>query len=147
MTRWLKLAMECSPRRKFSMRGQWLAYLGCSFAVGVFSAFNNFALTLWLAGFTSSYVLLGMIGNSKSFEGAIVVLNIPLLADLVPRHHTGTASGSLAAPIASLVAGGLADAFGPRAIFGLMAVTIAIALSLMPGVRPPAETRSTSILE
>jgi MFS family permease len=92
--------------------------------------------------------LLAGIGNA-----AIVVLNIPLLTELVPRHHMGTASGflaasgSLAAPIASLAAGGLADAFGPRAIFGLMAATIAIALSLMPGVRPPAETRSTSILE
>jgi MFS family permease len=92
--------------------------------------------------------LLAGIGNA-----AIVVLNIPLLADLVPRQHMGTASGflaasgSLAAPIASLVAGGLAEAFGPRAIFGLMAATIAIALSLMPGVRPPTDTRPTNILE
>jgi maltose/moltooligosaccharide transporter len=38
----------------------------------VFSSFNNFTLTLWLAGFTSSYLLLGLMGNSKSFEGAIV---------------------------------------------------------------------------
>jgi MFS family permease len=53
-------------------RNQWLAYLGCSFSIGVFSAFNNFTLTLWLAGFTSSYLLLGLLGNSKSFEGAIV---------------------------------------------------------------------------
>jgi len=40
---------------------------GCSFGIGVFSAFNNFTLTLWLAGFTSSYLLLGLLGNSKSF--------------------------------------------------------------------------------
>src|SRR5215212_4394050 len=51
---------------------QRLAYLGCSFSIGVFSAFNNFTLTLWLAGFTTSYLLLGLLGNSKSFEGAIV---------------------------------------------------------------------------
>jgi MFS family permease len=51
---------------------QRVAYLGCSFGIGVFSAFNNFTLTLWLAGFTSSYLLLGLLGNSKSFEGAIV---------------------------------------------------------------------------
>ena len=52
--------------------GQWLAYLGCSFSVGVFSAFNNFTLTLWLSGLTSSYFLLSLLGNSRSFEGAIV---------------------------------------------------------------------------
>src|SRR4051794_41404062 len=51
---------------------QRLAYLGCSFSIGVFSAFNNFTLTLWLASFTTSYLLLGLLGNSKSFEGAIV---------------------------------------------------------------------------
>jgi maltose/moltooligosaccharide transporter len=51
---------------------QRLAYLGCSFSIGVFSAFNNFTLTLWLAGFTTSYLLLGLLGNSKSFEGAII---------------------------------------------------------------------------
>ena len=26
------------------------AYLGCSLAIGVFSAFNNFTLSLWLTG-------------------------------------------------------------------------------------------------
>ena len=51
---------------------RFLAYLGCSFSIGVFSSFNNFTLTLWLASFTSSYLLLGLLGNSKSFEGAIV---------------------------------------------------------------------------
>ncbi|HZS00418.1 MAG TPA: MFS transporter [Chloroflexota bacterium] len=52
---------------------QRIAYLGCSFGLGVFSAFNNFTLTLWLqAGFTSSYLLLALLGNSRSFEGAIV---------------------------------------------------------------------------
>src|SRR5215217_8087422 len=51
---------------------QRLAYLGCSFSIGVFSSFNNFTLTLWLASFTTSYLLLGLLGNSKSFEGAIV---------------------------------------------------------------------------
>src|SRR3712207_6016856 len=49
-----------------------LAYLGCSFSIGVFSAFNNFTLTLWLTGFTSSYLLLGLLGNTRSFEGTIV---------------------------------------------------------------------------
>src|SRR5205085_1662582 len=51
---------------------QRLAYLGCSFGTGVFSAFNNFTLTLWLAGFTDSYLLIGLLGNSRAFVGAIV---------------------------------------------------------------------------
>src|SRR5215210_6998534 len=53
-------------------RGQRLAFLGCSAGIGVFSAFNNFTMTLWLATFTSSYVLLGLLGNTRTFEGAIV---------------------------------------------------------------------------
>jgi MFS family permease len=51
---------------------QWLAYLGCSFGTGVFSAFNNFTLTLWLATFVDSYLLLGLLGNSRAFVGALV---------------------------------------------------------------------------
>lgn len=73
---------------------------------------------------------------------AIMVLTLPLLADLVPRHHMGTAagalaaSGSVAAPFASLLAGQLADMYGPRAIFGLMAVMVVVAISFIPLVRP-----------
>lgn len=53
-------------------RGQLIAYLSCSFATGVFAAFNNFTLTLWLAGYTSSYLLLSLVGNSRSFEGTLI---------------------------------------------------------------------------
>ena len=53
-------------------RTQQIAFLGCSFSIGIFSAFNNFTLTLWLYGFTSSYLLLGLLGNSRSFEGTLV---------------------------------------------------------------------------
>jgi MFS family permease len=69
---------------------------------------------------------------------------VPLLAELVPPSRIGVAvgllaaSGSLAAPLASLAAGALSDLYGPRAIFGLMAVMIALALALMPAVRRPA---------
>ncbi|MBX5490432.1 MAG: MFS transporter [Chloroflexi bacterium] len=89
--------------------------------------------------------LLAGIGNAAS-----TVLTIPLLADLVPRERMGTASGvlaasgSVAAPLASVVAGALADAHGPRAIFALMAAMIALALGLLPATRgrsagpPPA---------
>jgi MFS family permease len=55
-----------------SLRRLWIAYLGASFSIGVFSAFNNFTLTLWLSGMTSSYLVLGLMGNTRSFEGAIV---------------------------------------------------------------------------
>ncbi|MGH2351683.1 MAG: MFS transporter, partial [Chloroflexota bacterium] len=53
-------------------RGQRLAYLGCSLSIGVFYAFNNFTLSLWLATFTTSYLVIGLLGNTRSFEGAIV---------------------------------------------------------------------------
>jgi MFS family permease len=79
------------------------------------------------------------IGNA-----AIVVLNIPLLADLVPRHRMGVAtgalaaSGSIAAPLASLAAGWLSVVYGtPRAMFGLMAAMVLLALALMPATRVP----------
>jgi maltose/moltooligosaccharide transporter len=51
---------------------QRLAYLGCSLAIGVFSAFNNFTLALWLSGLTSSYLVISLFGNTRSFEGAVV---------------------------------------------------------------------------
>src|SRR5947207_15014330 len=63
------MAARSTPRLGL---GQRLSFLGCSVGIGVFSAFNNFTLTLWLATFTSSYVLLGLLGNSRTFEGAIV---------------------------------------------------------------------------
>ncbi len=77
-------------------------------------------------------------------NAASVVLTVPLLADLVPRPHVGAAtgllaaSGSAAAPLASLLAGALADVYGPRAIFAFMAAMILLALALLPAVRPPA---------
>src|SRR4051812_23466435 len=49
-----------------------LAYLGCSLSIGVFAAFNNFTLSLWLATFTTSYFLIAMLGNTRSFEGALI---------------------------------------------------------------------------
>jgi MFS family permease len=85
--------------------------------------------------------LVAGIGNAAS-----MVLTIPLLAELVPAPRIGAAtgllaaSGSLAAPLASIVAGTLSDLYGPRAIFGLMAVMIVLALLLMPAVRRPALT-------
>jgi MFS family permease len=88
--------------------------------------------------------LLAGVGNAAS-----VVLAVPLLADLVPRRHMGmatgvlAASGSVAGPLASLAAGALSDLYGPRVIFGLMAAMIALALTLLPAVRPPATSDTT----
>jgi MFS family permease len=81
-----------------------------------------------------------LVGGAGS--SAVMVLTVPLLADLVPRHHTGVATGalaaagSIAAPISAVAAGGLSDLFGPRAIFALMAAMIAVALALLPFTRP-----------
>ena len=106
------------------------AIMGCAALAGlVITTKEQGAVVFLLAG----------VGNAAS-----MVLTIPLLADLVPRHHMGAAagilaaSGSLAAPLASLVAGGLSDLYGPRAIFALMAAMIALALVLLPFVRRPA---------
>ncbi len=68
---------------------RWLAYLACSFSVGVFSAFNNFTLTLWLAGLTNSYLLLSLLGNSRSFEGAFVSPVIGAWSDRVWAGRLG----------------------------------------------------------
>jgi MFS family permease len=84
--------------------------------------------------------LLSGVGNAAS-----MVLHLPLMADLVPRRHMGAAagilaaSGSIAAPLASALAGGLSDTFGPRVIFATMAVFTGLALVLMLGVRRQAE--------
>src|SRR4051812_44510578 len=53
-------------------RRQLVCFLGVSVSYGVFAAFNNFTLTLWLSGFTTSYLLLGLLGNTRSFEGTLV---------------------------------------------------------------------------
>jgi MFS family permease len=90
--------------------------------------------------------LLAGVGNAAS-----MVLTIPLLADLVPRHHMGAAAGllasatGLAAPLSSLVAGTLADVYGERAIFAVMAVMVLIALGLLSGVHEPAAAEPAAL--
>jgi MFS family permease len=84
-------------------------------------------------------------------SAAVMVLTVPLLSDLVPRHHMGTAtgalaaSGSLAAPLASLAAGSLSDLYGPRAIFAMMAALVAVALTLLPFTRPSSTTEVSAL--
>jgi MFS family permease len=114
--------------RKRVMTAGYAIVGGCGLAGLVITTREQGAVVFLLAG----------IGNAAS-----MVLTVPLLAELVPAPRIGAAtgllaaSGSLAAPIASLVAGIFSDLYGPRAIFGLMAIMIALALALMPAVRKP----------
>jgi MFS family permease len=111
--------------------------IGAGYLIMACAALAGLVITTKEQGAT--VFLFAGVGNA-----AIGVLTIPLLADLVPRHHMGgatgalAASGSVAAPLASLAAGWLSDLYGPRAIFGLMAATALLALALMPAVRQPA---------
>jgi MFS family permease len=120
--------------------GDWLGrrrVLSAGYAVMGLAALGGLVIT----NVPEGVVLFTLAGAGSC---AIMVLTLPLLADLVPRHHMGTAtgalaaSGSVAAPLASLLAGQLADMYGPRAIFGLMAVMVVVAMAFIPLVRPPA---------
>ncbi|MBA2448060.1 MAG: MFS transporter, partial [Chloroflexi bacterium] len=103
--------------------GQWLSYLGWSFSIGVFSAFNNFTLTLWLTSFTSSYLLLGLLGNSRSFEGALV-------SPLVGAWSDRTWAGWLGRRRPFILVGGLLSAL-------LFALTPAISRWAVPSAVGP----------
>src|SRR4029078_8780885 len=48
------------------------AYLGSSFSLGIFNAFNNYTLSLWLHGLNVPLVLISFLGNSISIEGTVV---------------------------------------------------------------------------
>jgi maltose/moltooligosaccharide transporter len=108
--------------------------LSAGFTIMGLAAMAGLLITTKLQG--AALFFLAGIGNS-----AVIVLAIPLLADLVPRHHMGVASGflaasgSIAAPLASVVAGSLSELYGPRAIFGVMAVMTGVAVGLMRLVR------------
>jgi hypothetical protein len=103
-----------------------VAYLGCSFSVGLFNAFNNFTLALWLAGFTSSYLLIGLLGNSRSFEGAIV-------SPLAGAWSDRTWAGWLGRRRPFIMVGGLTSA----ALLALTPSISQMALPKLPGGLPP----------
>jgi Na+/melibiose symporter-like transporter len=102
-------------------------------------------LIITTKGEGAALFLFAGVGNA-----AIMVLTLPLLADLVPRDHMGAATGLLAAaggvaaPLSSLVAGSLSDLYGPRAIFAVMAVMVLIAFLLLIAVRQPAPAPTTT---
>jgi Na+/melibiose symporter-like transporter len=117
--------------------------LGVGYAVIASAALGGLVITTREQG--AVVFLLAGVGNA-----AMAVLQIPLLADLVPRQHMGTAtgalaaSGSVAAPLASLAAGGLSDLYGPRAIFAMMAALVFAALLLLPATRLPRPAEAGS---
>jgi MFS family permease len=90
-------------------------------------------------------LILAGIGNAPG-----QVLAVPFLADLVPKRHIGAAtgilagSGSVAAPLASLLAGSLANVYGPRIIFLVMSIAVSCALLLLFFVRAPVEGFATT---
>jgi maltose/moltooligosaccharide transporter len=120
--------------------------IGIGYAIMVGAALAGLAIMTVEQG-AVIFVIAG-IGNAGSS-----VLMLPLLADLVPRHHMGiatgalAASGSLAAPLTSLLAGRLADLYGPRAIFAFMAAMIVLALLLLLGVQPPKADEPSAAIE
>jgi MFS family permease len=127
----------------FAIPTAWLAnrvgkkrVLAAGYAIMAASAIAGLLITTKEQGNVLFFV--AGIGNSAT------VLAIPIMADLVPRQHMGVATGmlaaagSVAAPVAALVAGTLSEIYGPRAIFSVMAVTVLIAIALLPFVRPPA---------
>lgn len=48
------------------------AYSSASLGMGLFYAFNNFTLPLFLRSYTSNDALIGILSSTRSFEGAIV---------------------------------------------------------------------------
>ena len=51
---------------------------------GAFYAFNNFIIPLWLHSFTADARILGLMGGSHSFEGAIIQ---PIVGSISDRLH------------------------------------------------------------
>jgi len=106
--------------------------LGVGYAVMAIGAVAGLFITTKEQG--AVLFLLAGLGNS-----AAVVLAVPMMADLVPKQLMGVATGlqaaagSIAAPLASLVAGSLSDFYGPRAIFAVMAVMASVAIVLLLG--------------
>lgn len=124
------------PAAKLATRYGKKRVLAAGYAVMAASAVVGLLITTKEQGAVLFFV--AGLGN------AVTVLSVPIMADLVPRQHMGVGTGllagagSIAAPAASLVAGGLSQAYGPRVIFAVMAVMVVIAIAMLPTVNPPA---------
>src|SRR5574341_2147520 len=53
-------------------RGKTLAYSCGLFAAGLYFAFNNFTLPLYLSIFTKNNILIGWLSSTRSFEQFII---------------------------------------------------------------------------
>src|SRR5215213_2972242 len=113
-----------------------LAYLGCSLSIGVFAAFNNFTLSLWLATFTTSYFLIAMLGNTRSFEGALVS---PAFGAWSDRSWAGW----LGRRRSFILVGGLLSAAIMAATPAISRLTLALSL---PGISPEVAALVPAIL-
>src|SRR5579884_534293 len=111
---------DIAGRRSVVGMRQRLAYLACSLGIGVFSGFNTFTLPLWLSTFTTSYLLLGLLGNTRSLEGAFVSPAFGVWSDRVWLGWLGRRRPFI-------LVGGLASAV-------LLALTTAISRQPLPGL-------------
>ena len=89
-----------------------LAYSAGSLAAGLFYAFNNFTLPLYLSLYTNNAILIGWLSSTRSFEQAIFQ---PLVGAWSDRTWTR---------------------FGRRAPFFLASMPVAALLMLVTGVLP-----------
>lgn len=64
--------MEQGQERRRISLVTMLLYSAGSLGMGLFYAFSNFTLPLYLQRFTTSDALIGLLANTRSFEGAIV---------------------------------------------------------------------------
>jgi len=71
-------------RRPLSI-GHILAYCIANLGNGMFWAFNNASMPLWLQGYTSNPTIISFLGGSHSFEGVVIQ---PLMGSLSDRLRT-----------------------------------------------------------
>ena len=98
-------------------------------------------LTAWSWVFWLALILIFIVVEVLSLSFVFLMLAVGSLGGLV--------AGLVGAPwwVQIIVAGALSDVYGPRAIFGLMAVMIGLALVLMSAVRHPAPEMLTTSAE
>jgi maltose/moltooligosaccharide transporter len=109
-----------------------LAYSSGNFGAGMFYAFNNFILSLYLKDLGAAAVVIGLLSSTRSFEGAIIQ---PVVGERSDRtwNHLGRRRPFILAfiPISVLFMVWTAFAHlgrGFGAIFGLAADTFMLAL-------------------
>lgn len=61
-------------------------YAFANFGAGMLFAFNSYVLPLFLSHFTKNAIIIGWLGNTRSFEGAIIQ---PVVRDASDRTWTG----------------------------------------------------------